>query len=283
MILMQVLVLTILQPTLSELYIEKWTTKDKKIGIECGDCTKKLEITADNRKIAEKVLNETTFNSIFPADPKDKKQKKRHERYTYKKLMTAISMFREFCEDLVKCKRHMTFLLAHMQQEVGGLRIVKEDVKKTLPNSGYHGDILETYYFGRGAFQLTHDHNYKAFSKYVYKKECCLEKEPGKIISDDLEFVSAIWFFTNKYRGNMTYETDFGKTIKSINGNQECELNAEKKLPNAYGANCRLKYLKWFQDKLLETTDVRYEDIDTCLDEKEKEKATPCKWEVMSG
>ena len=79
-------------------------------------------------------------------------------------------------------------------------------------------------------------------------------KEPERLISDDLEFVSAMWFFSSVNAGNMLWDTVFGETIKSMNGEQEC---GNGKLQNKDAANCRFKYFECFEEKLKRNTKTK--------------------------
>jgi len=82
-------------------------------------------------------------------------------------------------------------------------------------------DELKCYH-GRGGFQLTHDYNYAAFSKYYYGRGCaeCFENEPWKILDLKLEYVSALWFFQEQ--AYLADKTDLAYTIDNINGSLEC-------------------------------------------------------------
>merc|ERR1712106_1219534 len=210
--LIQILILAIIvQPSNAQ-----WKKATKREDILCSDnCTKRtVEGDTKNVAIAKEVLSEDKFKELFP--------KMNTTHYTYKKLMTAISMFKEFCSTTSICKRHLAYMFAHFKQEVGGLTFAEEGVDNLKNSGGYTGDNKTTktsYYYGRGAFQLSHKNNYKMFSKFVYNEKkkgeegCCLMRNPQKVICDKLEFVSALWSFSVEAGGNMIWDEFFYKTI----------------------------------------------------------------------
>ncbi|WP_203236923.1 chitinase [Nocardia panacis] len=170
-------------------------------------------------------VSEAQFDRMFPD---------RNSFYTYKGLTEALSAYPNFAatgSDAVR-KREAAAFLANVSHETGGLRYV---VEQNRANYSHYCDRSQPYdcpaggsaYYGRGPLQLSWNFNYKAAGDALgidlLHDPYQVEKNPA------VSWKTGLWFWnTQKGAGTMTpHEAivqgkGFGETIRSINGDLEC-------------------------------------------------------------
>jgi len=181
----------------------------------------------DNVKRVEFILSEDNYEDLFP---------RRHETYTYKRLLQAIGKFPAVCgyvgtEDKSDkiCRKTLATMFAHFTQETGnhnpsdkefeewrqGLSQVRESgCTETSPGCGYNlncedkDSITKKWacgkdqkgswkkYFGRGAKQLSYNFNYGQFSQAMFGDGRLLLDFPDFVATTWLNLASATWFYT---------------------------------------------------------------------------------------
>jgi len=92
-------------------------------------------------------------------------------------------------------------------------------------------------YFGRGFIQLSWDYNYKAASQAIFGDENVLISDPDKVLSDELSWKTALWFWTDKVHPKVEAakaadQLQLGHSVMVINGGLECGPSANGKAAN---------------------------------------------------
>ncbi|GAA1937623.1 chitinase [Kitasatospora viridis] len=171
------------------------------------------------------VVSESQFNQMFPS---------RNSFYTYQGLLNALSAYPAFAAtgDDATRKREAAAFLANVSHETGGLRYVVEQNKA---NYSHYCDASQPYgcpagqsaYYGRGPLQLSWNFNYKAAGDAL---GIDLLHDPYKVEKDPaVSWKTGLWFWdTQNGAGTATPHNSivngrgFGETIRSINGDLEC-------------------------------------------------------------
>jgi predicted chitinase len=155
------------------------------------------------------VVSQSQFNQMFPS---------RNSFYTYQGLINALGAYPAFAatgSDAVR-KREAAAFLANVGHETGGLRYVVEQ------NTANY-----SHYCGRGPLQLSWNYNYKAAGDGLHID---LLHNPYLVERDAaVSWKTGLWFW-NSQRGAgtmtphdaMVNNRGFGETIRSINGDLEC-------------------------------------------------------------
>ena len=171
------------------------------------------------------VVSEAQFNQMFPG---------RNSFYTYQGLVGALNAYPGFTTtggDAVR-KREAAAFLANVSHETGGLRYV---VEQNTANYSHYCDRSQPYgcpagqsaYYGRGPLQLSWNFNYKAAGDALHID---LLHNPYQVERDaTVSWKTGLWFWNSqKGAGSMTPHDamvngrGFGETIRSINGDLEC-------------------------------------------------------------
>ncbi|MFJ4191208.1 chitinase [Kitasatospora sp. NPDC089509] len=171
------------------------------------------------------VVSEAQFNQMFPS---------RNSFYTYQGLTDALGAYPQFTTtgDAATRKREAAAFLANVSHETGGLKYVVEQNKA---NYSHYCDTTQPYgcpagqsaYYGRGPLQISWNFNYKAAGDALHidllHDPYQVEKNPAT------SWKTALWFWdSQKGAGTMTphdaivNNKGFGETIRSINGDLEC-------------------------------------------------------------
>ncbi|MFF7637241.1 chitinase [Kitasatospora sp. NPDC008050] len=171
------------------------------------------------------VVSEAQFNQMFPG---------RNSFYTYQGLVNALSAYPGFTttgSDAVR-KREAAAFLANVGHETVGLKYVVEQNKA---NYSHYCDQSRPYgcpagndkYYGRGPLQLSWNFNYKAAGDAL---GIDLLHNPYQVEKDAaVSWKTGLWFWNSQRgAGSMTGHDamvngkGFGETIRSINGDLEC-------------------------------------------------------------
>ena len=171
------------------------------------------------------VVSQSQFDQMFPD---------RNSFYTYKGLTDALRAYPGFAHtgsDTTQ-KREAAAFLANVSHETGGLKYV---VEQNTANYSHYCDHSQPYgcpagqsaYYGRGPLQLSWNFNYKAAGDSLHID---LLHDPGKVQHDAaVSWETGLWFWnTQSGAGRMTphdamaQDKGFGETIRSINGDLEC-------------------------------------------------------------
>ncbi|MFJ5610083.1 chitinase [Streptomyces sp. NPDC093221] len=171
------------------------------------------------------VVSEAQFGQMFPA---------RNSFYTYQGLVRALDAYPGFARsgDGSARKREAAAFLANVSHETGGLRYV---VEQNTANYSRYCDRRQPYgcpagtaaYYGRGPLQLSWNFNYKAAGDAL---GIDLLHNPSLVQRDAaVSWKTGLWFWnTQSGAGRMTPHNamvngkGFGETIRSINGDLEC-------------------------------------------------------------
>ena len=180
------------------------------------------------------IVSEAQFNSMFP----DK-----IPFYSYQGLTSTLSTYPDFTNtgDENMRKREVAAFLANVAHETDGLKYIRElneenhdlycDPDTALRN-GFTEDCVKNgvkfQYYGRGPIQLSWNFNYNAAGKDL---GIDLLHDPDIVATNsEVAWKTGIWFWmTRKGAGTFTpHEAivngkGFGETIRSINGNLECD------------------------------------------------------------
>ncbi|MEV5704971.1 chitinase [Actinoallomurus sp. NPDC052274] len=172
------------------------------------------------------VVGQAQFDAMFPG---------RNPFYTYKGLTDALRAYPGFARTggEVTRRREAAAFLANVGHETGGLRYVVEQNKA---NYSHYCDRTQPYgcpaganaYYGRGPLQLSWNFNYKAAGDALHLD---LLHDPYRVERDAaVSWQTGLWFWnTQKGAGTMTSheamvsDKGFGATIRSINGDLECD------------------------------------------------------------
>jgi predicted chitinase len=172
------------------------------------------------------VVSQSQFNKMFPG---------RNPFYGYQGLTGALGAYPGFARtgDETTRRREAAAFLANVGHETGGLRYV---VEQNTGNYGHYCDRRQPYgcpagdraYYGRGPLQLSWNFNYKAAGDAL---RIDLLHDPYKVERDAaVSWKTGLWFW-NAQRGAgtmtphdaMVRGRGFGETIRSINGDLECD------------------------------------------------------------
>ncbi|QMU69956.1 chitinase [Streptacidiphilus sp. P02-A3a] len=171
------------------------------------------------------VVSQSQFNKMFPS---------RNSFYSYQGLVDALGTYPGFTTtgDNGTRKREAAAFLANVSHETGGLRYV---VEQNTANYSHYCDTSQPYgcpagvsaYYGRGPLQLSWNFNYKAAGDSLHID---LLHDPYKVEKDAaVSWETGLWFWnTQRGAGSMTPHDamvdnrGFGETIRSINGDLEC-------------------------------------------------------------
>ena len=182
-------------------------------------------ITPVTASAATFVVGRAQFEKMFPG---------RNPFYSYKGLTDALGAYPGFARtggDTTR-KREAAAFLANVGHETGGLRHV---VEQNTANHGHYCDTHQPYgcpagtraYYGRGPLQLSWNFNYKAAGDALHID---LLHDPYRVEKDAaVAWKTGLWFWNSqKGAGPMTAhdamvgDKGFGATIRSINGDLEC-------------------------------------------------------------
>lgn len=171
------------------------------------------------------VVSQYQFEQMFPG---------RNPFYTYEGLTAALGAYPGFAHtgsDTTR-KREAAAFLANVSHETGGLRYV---VEQNTANYPHYCDYTQPYgcpagqaaYYGRGPLQLSWNYNYKAAGDAL---NVDLLHDPYRVERDAaVSWETGLWFWdTQAGAGSMTphdaivNDKGFGETIRSINGDLEC-------------------------------------------------------------
>lgn len=171
------------------------------------------------------VVSEAQFNQMFPA---------RNSFYTYQGLVGALSAYPGFTttgSDAVR-KREAAAFLANVSHETVGLRYI---VEQNTANYSHYCDASQPYgcpagqsaYYGRGPLQLSWNFNYKAAGDALHID---LLRNPYQVQQDaTVAWKTGLWFWNSQTGAGTTTPHNamvngkgFGETIRSINGDLEC-------------------------------------------------------------
>jgi predicted chitinase len=171
------------------------------------------------------VVGQAQFDRMFPG---------RNPFYSYQGLTTALRAYPGFARtgDTTTRKREAAAFLANVGHETGGLRYV---VEQNRANYGNYCDRRQPYgcpagrnaYYGRGPLQLSWNYNYKAAGDALHVD---LLRDPYRVEKDAaVSWQTGLWFWNSRTgAGSMTphdamvRNRGFGETIRSINGDLEC-------------------------------------------------------------
>ncbi|MGK4585814.1 chitinase [Kitasatospora sp. HPMI-4] len=171
------------------------------------------------------VVSQSQFNQMFPS---------RNPFYTYQGLINALSAYPAFTTTGSETtrKREAAAFLANVSHETGGLKYV---VEQNTANYSHYCDRSQPYdcpagqsaYYGRGPLQISWNFNYKAAGDALHID---LLHNPYLVEKDAaVSWKTGLWFWnTQKGAGTMTSHDamvnnkGFGETIRSINGDLEC-------------------------------------------------------------
>lgn len=179
------------------------------------------------------VVSQAQFDHMFPA---------RNGFYSYQGLVEALHAYPAFTTSGSQSvrKREAAAFLANVSHETSGLRYVVEQNKA---NYGSYCDRSQSYgcpagqavYYGRGPLQLSWNFNYKAAGDALHVD---LLNNPYEVERNAaVSWETGLWFW-NSQRGAgpmtahdaMVNGRGFGETIRSINGDLECNgKNADER------------------------------------------------------
>jgi len=171
------------------------------------------------------VVSQGQFNQMFPG---------RNSFYTYQGLVDALRAYPGFTTtgNVAVRKREAAAFLANVSHETGGLRYVVEQNRANYPHycdssQPYGCPAGQAAYYGRGPLQLSWNFNYKAVGDALHLD---LLHNPYQVERDAaVSWETGLWFW-NSQRGAGTMTAHdamvngkgFGETIRSINGDLEC-------------------------------------------------------------
>lgn len=171
------------------------------------------------------VVSRSQFDRLFPG---------RNSFYGYRELTDALGAYPGFARTggQTTRRREAAAFLANVSHETGGLRHIVEQNRGAY---GHYCDKRQPYgcpagdraYYGRGPLQLSWNFNYKAAGDALHID---LLHDPYRVEKDaTVAWKTALWFW-NAQRGAgtmtpheaMVRDKGFGETIRSINGDLEC-------------------------------------------------------------
>jgi predicted chitinase len=170
-------------------------------------------------------VSEEVFDQLFP---------QRNAFYTYAGLVDAASRYPAFgtTGGYVAGLQEVAAFLANVDHETGGLVFVVEQDTSQYSHYCDQGQPYgcpagESAYYGRGPLQLSWNFNYKAAGDALGVD---LLDHPDLVATDaSVAWSTALWFWmTQTGAGRMTAHdamvtgAGFGETIRTINGDVEC-------------------------------------------------------------
>jgi predicted chitinase len=172
------------------------------------------------------VLSKSYFDSIFPLAS-------RNAVYTYEGLLAASASYPAFANtgSLDTCRQETAAFLANIARETGRLRYA-EEIAKSVYCSTRTGCACDssatdqaTWYYGRGAIQLTWNYNYCSAGTAL---SADLLGQPSLVHTDaKYAWATALWYWMTSKGGAaatchdaMTGTGAFGDTIRAINGGE---------------------------------------------------------------
>jgi len=171
------------------------------------------------------VVSQWQFEKMFPG---------RNSFYTYQGLTGALSAYPGFANtgDANVRKREAAAFLANVSHETGGLEFVVEQNTANYPHycdrsKPYGCPAGQAAYYGRGPTQLSWNYNYKAAGDALHID---LLHNPSKVEKDStVAWKTGLWFWnsqpgagTRTSHDSMVQGKGFGETIRSFNGELEC-------------------------------------------------------------
>ena len=185
------------------------------------------------------VLSESVFNQLFPD---------RKAFYTYQGLVEATRKYPAFAGSgsTDQKKREVAAFLANVARETGELVYVEQIQKDVLCSSSAKCPCEPgKSYYGRGPIQISWNYNYcTAGAALGYD----LRAQPELVAQNaTIAWATGLWFWMTQ-RGAGTFtphdaivgDHGFGETIRSINGDVECNGGS------AEGVNSRVSFYQRF-------------------------------------
>jgi chitodextrinase/predicted chitinase len=173
----------------------------------------------------EKVISRAVFESMFPS---------RNGFYTYDGLVQATKTYPAFASTGTADdqKREVAAFLANVNHETGALVYVEEINKSDYCDNGAGGCPCAPgkRYFGRGPIQLSWNYNYCAASQSIFGDKEVLRTDPDRVAREAwVAWATGLFYWmTSTGAGSMTCHnamvngSQFGETIRTINGGLEC-------------------------------------------------------------
>ncbi|WP_042429069.1 chitinase [Streptacidiphilus anmyonensis] len=172
------------------------------------------------------VVSQGQFNQMFPS---------RSPFYSYQGLVDALRAYPAFVTtgDEKTRRREAAAFLANVSHETAGLRYV---VEQNTSNYPHYCDTSQPYgcpagqaaYYGRGPLQLSWNFNYKAAGDALHVD---LLHNPWAVERDSaVSWKTALWMWNTQTGAGhwtahdaMVQGKGFGETIRTINGDLECD------------------------------------------------------------
>jgi predicted chitinase len=167
------------------------------------------------------IVSEQLFNQMFP---------QRNQFYTYQGLVAATAKYPMFAStgSADQQKREVAAFLANVARETGELVYI-EQIAKDMYCSSSANCACEPgkEYYGRGPLQISWNYNYcSAGAALGYD----LRAQPELVSTNaTVAWATGLWFWMTQHgAGNytsheaITGDHGFGETIRSINGDVEC-------------------------------------------------------------
>jgi len=171
-------------------------------------------------------VSEKQFGRMFPH---------RDRFYTYEGLTAALAAYPAFAKtgDETVRKQEVAAFLANVSHETGGLA---EVVEQDTANYAHYCDATKPYgcpagpaaYYGRGPIQLSWNFNYKAAGDALgldlLHDPALVQKDPA------VAWKTGLWYWDTQHGQGKTPAHEamvggsgFGATVRSINGDLECD------------------------------------------------------------
>ena len=187
----------------------------------------------------DNVVSEQLFNQMFP---------QRNKFYTYQGLVDATRKYPMFAGtgSADQQKREVAAFLANVARETGELVYIEQIAKDVYCSSSAKCPCeAGKQYYGRGPIQISWNYNYcSAGAALGYD----LRAQP-ELVSQNatVAWATGLWFWmTQRGAGSftpheaITADHGFGETIRSINGDVECNGGS------AEGVNSRVNFYQKF-------------------------------------
>lgn len=185
------------------------------------------------------ILSEQTFNELFPD---------RKGFYTYQGLVEATRKYPAFAGtgSADQKKREVAAFLANVARETGELVYVEQIQKDVLCSSSAKCPCEPgKSYYGRGPIQISWNYNYcSAGAALGYD----LRAQPELVAQNaTIAWATGLWFWMTQHGAGSFTPHDaiigdhgFGETIRSINGDVECNGGSSE------GVNSRVAFYQRF-------------------------------------
>jgi predicted chitinase len=172
----------------------------------------------------EALVSRSAFDAMFPA---------RAAFYTYDGLAEATKTFPSFATTGTTDdrKREVAAFLANVNHETGSLVYIEEINKSDYCSSSADCPCAPgKQYFGRGPLQLSWNYNYCTASAAIFGDKEVLRLDPDRVAREPrVAWATGLHFWmTSTGAGTMTAHaamangSNFGETIRTINGGLEC-------------------------------------------------------------